>query len=71
MRDHLGELSMLGIISAVERNGGRRGGTYWEYSLNMDIEMSLNALEETVARVGVHESLTDMVDQETTLSDYN
>ena len=71
MRDHLGELSMLGIISAVERNEGRRGGTYREYSLDMDIEMSLNALEETVARVGVHESLTDMVDQETTLSDYN
>lgn len=54
MRDHLGELSMLGIISAVERNEGRRGGTYREYSLDMDTKMTLNALKETVARVGVH-----------------
>jgi cell division control protein 6 len=70
MRDHLGELSMLGIISAVERNEGRRGGTYREYSLDMDIEMVLTALEETVAEVGIHESVAEMVDQETTISEY-
>lgn len=71
MRDHLGELSMLGIISAVERNEGRRGGTYREYSLDMDIEMVLTALEETVAEVGIHESVAEMVDQETTIPEYS
>lgn len=70
MRDHLGELSMLGIITAVERNEGRRGGTYREYSLSMDTRMVLNALQETVAQVGIHESVIDLVDQETTLSEY-
>lgn len=70
MRDHLGELSMLGIVSAVERNEGRRGGTYREYSLDMDLRMILNALEETVEKVGIHASVADIVDQETTLSEY-
>jgi cell division control protein 6 len=71
MRDHLGELSMLGIVSAVERNEGRRGGTYREYSLDMDTEMVLTALEEIVAQVGIHESVAEMVDQETTISEYS
>ncbi|MBX0297708.1 Cdc6/Cdc18 family protein [Haloarcula nitratireducens] len=70
MRDHLGELSMLGIITSVERNEGRRGGTYREYSLDMDISMVLTALEETVESVGVHESVADLVSQETTLTEY-
>jgi cell division control protein 6 len=71
MRDHLGELSMLGIVSAVERNEGRRGGTYREYSVEMDIDMILTALEETVAEVGVHESIADVVSQEVTLSEHS
>jgi cell division control protein 6 len=71
MRDHLGELSMLGIISAVERNEGRRGGTYREYSLDMDINMVLEALEETVSEVGIHESIEELVDHEKTLSEYS
>jgi cell division control protein 6 len=70
MRDHLGELSMLGIISAVERNEGRRGGTYRKYSTDMDVGMILKALEETVEQVGIHESVSEMVDQETILSEY-
>lgn len=71
MRDHLGELSMLGIISAAERNEGRRGGTYREYSLEMNMEMILHALAETVKKVGVHQSVADMIEQETTLSEYS
>jgi cell division control protein 6 len=71
MRDHLGELSMLGIVSAVERNEGRRGGTYREYSMDMDIDMVLDALEETVSEVGIHESVSELVDYETTLSEYS
>lgn len=62
MRDHLGELSMLGIVSAVERNEGRRGGTYREYSLDMDVNMILDALEETVSQVGIHQSVSELVD---------
>ncbi|WP_049904826.1 Cdc6/Cdc18 family protein [Natrialba asiatica] len=71
MRDHLGELSMLGIISAVERNEGRRGGTYREYSIDMDVNMIVNALDETVTEVGIHESIVDLVDKDRTLSDYS
>ncbi len=71
MRDHLGELSMLGIVSVVERNEGRRGGTYREYSLDMDVDMVLEALEDTVSQVGIHESVAELVDHETTLSEYS
>jgi ORC complex protein Cdc6/Orc1 len=68
MRDHLGELSMLGIISVVERNEGRRGGTYREYSLAMNPGMILDALEETVSQVGIHDSVSDLPNSETTRS---
>jgi len=70
MRDHLGELSMLGIISAVERNEGRRGGTYREYSVDMDINMILSALDETITEVGVHESIAGIFAEDTTLERY-
>jgi len=70
MRDHLGELSMLGIVTAVERNEGRRGGTYREYSVEMDIELILTALEKTVEEVGIHESILSLVDQDRTLTEY-
>jgi cell division control protein 6 len=70
MRDHLGELSMLGIVTSVERNEGRRGGTYREYSLDMDANMILTALKETIETVGIHESVVDLTDQDTTLSEY-
>lgn len=70
MRDHLGELSMLGIVTAVERNEGRRGGTYREYSVAMDIDLILTALEETVEAVGIHESILSLVEQDRTLTEY-
>ncbi|MBV0902818.1 Cdc6/Cdc18 family protein [Haloarcula salina] len=70
MRDHLGELSMLGIISAIERNEGRRGGTYREYSVEMDPKMILSALEDTVDDVGIHTSVADLIDRDVTLSDF-
>jgi cell division control protein 6 len=71
MRDHLGELSMLGIISAVERNEGRRGGTYREYSIAMDVDMILTALRETVEEVGIHESIADLVNHDSKLGEYS
>jgi cell division control protein 6 len=59
MRDHLGELAMLGIIGVTERNEGRRGGTYREYTLDMDVKQVLAAMSETVELVGVHDSVVD------------
>ncbi|SER38016.1 orc1/cdc6 family replication initiation protein [Natrinema salaciae] len=57
MRDHLSELAMLGLVSVTERNEGRRGGTYREYTLDMDIELILSALDEVLDDVGIHESI--------------
>lgn len=48
MRDHLSELAMLGITSMTERNEGRRGETYREYALDLDPELILHAMEDTV-----------------------
>ncbi|WP_248910238.1 Cdc6/Cdc18 family protein [Halocatena marina] len=61
MRDHLSELAMLGITSMTERNEGRRGGTYREYALDLDPELILHAMEDTVEVVGIHESVANMV----------
>ncbi|RKD85208.1 hypothetical protein ATJ93_4764 [Halopiger aswanensis] len=36
----------------------------------MDVNMVLNALEETITEVGIHESIADKFDQDTTLSKY-
>lgn len=57
MRDHLGDLTMLGIAEVTERNEGRRGGKYREYTLKTDTKTVLGALEETIHRVGVHQSI--------------
>jgi len=63
MRDHLSELTMLGIVSVTERNEGRRGGTYREYALDMDIDLVLSAMNDTVELVGIHDSITDLIDR--------
>lgn len=57
MRDHLSELAMLGLVSVTERNEGRRGGTYREYTLEMDIQLIISALDDIITDVGVHDSL--------------
>lgn len=64
MRDHLSELAMLGIISVTERNEGRRGGTYREYSLDMDVSLILSAMDDTVELVGVHDSVESYLTNE-------
>lgn len=69
MRDHLSELAMLGILNVTERNEGRRGGTYREYDLDMDIEMILSAMEDTVELVGIHESVLEYIEGRTTTLD--
>lgn len=57
MRDHLGELAMLGIANRSERNKGEAGGRYYEYGLDTSPELLLEALEETVDIVGKTESI--------------
>lgn len=57
MRDHLSELAMLGLISVTERNEGRRGGTYREYTMELNSELILNSLDDVLEEVGVHESV--------------
>jgi len=71
MRDHLGDLTMLGIADVTERNEGRRGGKYREYTLKADTDTVIEALDETINRVGVHQSLADAgyQDVQTTLID--
>ena len=61
MRDHLSELAMLGLVSVTERNEGRRGGTYREYTLSMNVDLILSALDEIVDEVGIHESIHALV----------
>ncbi|ELZ16173.1 cell division control protein 6 [Haloterrigena salina JCM 13891] len=63
MRDHLGELAMLGIASRIERNKGEAGGRYYEYSLDTNSDLLLEALEETVDMVGVTEAIQKRIDQ--------
>lgn len=72
MRDHLSELIMLGILDVTERNEGRRGGTYREYSVSMDPELIISAMADTVELVGIHESIEKLLERESTstLQDY-
>ena len=77
MRDHLSELAMLGLISVTERNEGRRGGTYREYNLDMNANLILNALDDVLEDVGIHESVNqylnaaDEFEEEAKLSDFS
>ena len=64
MRDHLSELAMLGIVSVTERNEGRRGGTYREYAIDMDLNLVLDAMSDTVDDVGLHESVREFLDED-------
>jgi cell division control protein 6 len=52
---------MLGIVSVTERNEGRRGGTYREYALDMEVDLLLDAMAETVREVGIHQSVREFV----------
>lgn len=63
MRDHLGELAMLAIASRIERNKGEAGGRYYEYSLDANSDLLLEALEETVDIVGMTEAIRKRLDQ--------
>ncbi|UHQ96274.1 orc1/cdc6 family replication initiation protein [Natrinema halophilum] len=64
MRDHLGELSMLGIASRTERNRGESGGWYYEYALDTNPDLLLEALDETVDMVGVTDAVQQRLEQD-------
>lgn len=63
MRDHRSVTAMLGIIAVTERNEGRRGGTYREYAIDMDINLIIDAMSEEIDDLGVrnrrHDRLYD------------
>ncbi|NKE34374.1 AAA family ATPase [Natronococcus sp. JC468] len=63
MRDHLNELAMLGIASRVERNKGEVGGRYYEYSLDTNPDLLLEALDETVDVVGMTEAIENRLER--------
>lgn len=58
MHDHLDELEMLGLVTIEKRNEGSTGGQYKTAGLNQNLESVLDALEETIADVGVHSTIT-------------
>lgn len=62
MRDHLNELAMLGIANRVERNKGEFGGRYYEYALDTNPDLLLEALDETVDVVGVTDEVQRSLD---------
>lgn len=47
VRDHLSDLSMLGLISVYERNEGLSAGRYHEYELDVPLKAVLNVLRST------------------------
>ncbi len=61
LREHLDDLSMLGILSVSEINEGSAGGKYREYALQQDLAVVLDALEETLEAMGVHTSVKGYV----------
>ena len=63
MRDHLNELAMLGIASRVERNKGEVGGRYYEYALDTNPDLLIEALSETVDIVGVTDEVQQRLDR--------
>lgn len=62
VREHLQSLGMLGIVSIEEKNEGVSGGHYNLYGLNPKLELVVEALDETLDMVGVHDSISDYVD---------
>jgi cell division control protein 6 len=57
MREHLDELAMLGIISVEKRNEGALGGMYRVHELEQDLDVVLEALDDTINLVGIHSSI--------------
>ena len=46
MHDHLADLAMQGILKRYARNHGRSGGQYYEYDLDVTLELALDVVDE-------------------------
>ncbi|WP_254768194.1 orc1/cdc6 family replication initiation protein [Salinilacihabitans rarus] len=46
MHDHLSDLAMQGILKRYTRNHGRSGGQYYEYDLDVTLELAIDVVEE-------------------------
>lgn len=62
MHDHLDELEMLGLIAVEKRNEGSTGGQYKTIELVQDLTAVLDALDETIESVGVHQAVRSTLD---------
>lgn len=62
MHDHLDELEMLGLIDVEKRNEGSSGGQYKMIELVQDLTAVLDALDETIESVGVHQAVQSTLD---------
>ncbi|MFC4357757.1 orc1/cdc6 family replication initiation protein [Halobium salinum] len=61
MHNHLDDLDMLGLVVVEKRNEGSSGGHYKTIALNQDLEPVINALNETIEEVGIHETIRQWV----------
>ena len=61
MHDHIDELEMLGLIEVEKRNEGSTGGQYKTIMLDQDLGLVLDALDETIEAVGIHQSVQGMI----------
>lgn len=64
LRNQTDELDMLGLARVEEQNEGRRAGVYRQHGLRQDIGIVLDALNETIESVGVHESVRPYIEGE-------
>ena len=46
MHDHLADLAMQGILKRHTRNHGRSGGQYYEYDLDVTLELAIDVVED-------------------------
>lgn len=46
MHDHLADLTMQGILKRHTRNRGRSGGQYYEYDLDVTLELAIGVVED-------------------------
>lgn len=56
VRDHLQDLTLAGVVNAMERNTGIRGGQHYLFELGVDLGMTIDVLQE-------NERLGDVMDR--------
>lgn len=61
VRDFLADLVTLNITLSSQRNDGLSGGNYRHHELKHDVTKVLNAMSDLVERVGIHQSIDDLV----------